>query len=292
MRELIAMRATYLAITLAAASCTADRPESHEPDAGTTTEALTAPSIDPSVPVSTPNDTIAIRGSTGGTRVLVKGGPGEPVVNSVLPTGGYCLDVPLAASGPTILYVIALKDGDISGATPITITRDPSAPAPASPRCNDVEQPTCGVESAATSDSCTDGKDNDCNGYVDACDPNCNGCKEDAFGPNWDPFFVPMITAGKYPLEICPCRSDWFAFDVAVGDVIHATITFDPTKIDLDLLLQVPADAEAGATTAVATSRGTTGTEDINWTATAAGIYYLRVFAFSGDTASYSLTVN
>src|ERR1051326_2142638 len=122
------MRAVAIAVALAA--CSADRPDVDKPDAGTpTNEMLEMPSIDPGVPMQTPNGTIAIRGSTNGARVIVKGGVGDPVVQAALPTGGFCLDVPLA-SGSQDLYVYALKDGLVSAPAKVTVTENASAPQP------------------------------------------------------------------------------------------------------------------------------------------------------------------
>src|SRR5439155_21886824 len=142
---------------------------------------------------------------------LVKGGSSDPIVKAVLPSGGFCVDSPLAATGPTPLTAFALKDGVISPPVTLMVTKDAAAPIPASPTCLGMEMPVCTTEDTA-SGNCSDGMDNDCDGYTDACDPSCNGCVDDALGPNWVPFFVPMVTAGTYSLQLCPCRNDWFAF--------------------------------------------------------------------------------
>jgi len=279
-------------VSALAAGCSADRPHGgNKPDAGVV-EMLSAPSLDP-VPTSTPNGTLAIRGNTQGARIVVKGGPGDPVVRPVLPNGAFCADAPLADTGETSLLVFALKDGDISPGTRINVTKDAAAPIPSMALCLGQEQPDCVAEDTASS-NCTDGKDNNCNGYTDECETGCNGCTEDAFGPNWSPFFVPMINAGTYKFQICPCHSDWFAFGVNQGEAIHVKVTFATTNpaFDLDLRLQKPQDAEENKTTSVAQSNGVTGTEEINWPATAAGQYYLHVYAYQqGQRGAYTLTV-
>jgi hypothetical protein len=271
-------------------ACSADRPDTgHVPDAAMGS-ALEAPSLDPGIPMSTPNATVAVRGTTSGARVLVEGGPGNPTVNAVLPTGGFCVDAPLNASGPTILTAFALKDGLVSPPSNLTVTQDASAPQPSAPTCLGMEQPTCVAEDTAAG-NCSNGIDDDCDGYTDACDPGCNGCVDDAFGPNWEPFFVPMIAAGTYNLQLCPCRSDWFSWQANAGDVIHVKTTFNASKINIDLLLQTASDAEMGSSTGVASSTGTTGTEQINYTVTTKARYYLKVYAVSGNNAPYTLTV-
>ena len=94
--------------------CKADRPGGDKPDAAVNQEMLLAPQIDTAVPMETPNDTVAVRGTTSGARIVVKGGPGDPVVKSVLPSGSFCADVTLNPTGPTPLTAYALDNGQIS----------------------------------------------------------------------------------------------------------------------------------------------------------------------------------
>lgn len=290
MNRLTVIRVTAAAVAIAA--CEAERPGGDKMDAGVV-EMLEAPDIDTTVPMTTPNDTVAIRGMTVGNRVVVKGSSGDPVVRATLPTGGFCVDAPLADSGPTLLNVFALKDGAISPARTIEVTKDPAAPIPSSPQCLGMEEPQC-VDETVAANTCGNGKDDNCNGYTDACDTTCNGCMEDALGPNWQPFFVPMVPAGTYMMSICPCRDDWFAFEVNQGDVVHAKATFMTSVIDLDMKLQKAADAEMNVTTSVASSTTVTGTEEVNYTVPAggAGLYYLKVYAYKKeDFGSYTLTI-
>jgi len=223
--------------------------------------------------------------------VVIKGGPGDPVVEPVLPSGGFCIDAPLLANGPTTLFVYALKDGIISPPAMVTVTQDASAAIPQSPMCQGMEQATCTPEAPSSSD-CSDGKDNDCNGLVDECDPGCNMCQDDALGPNSTPFFVPEIAVGGYSLQICPCAPDWFSFTVNAGDIIHTKITFDTTVVDLDMMLQTPKQAESNDTANLAISEGTTNTEEITYTATTAGTYYIKVYPYSANGfGPYHLTI-
>jgi hypothetical protein len=280
-----------LAIAMALAACSAERPDVDKPDAMPATgDTLDMPAIDPGVPMRTPNGTIAIRGSTNGARVVVKGGTGDPIVQAALPTGGFCIDVPLA-SGSQDLYVYALKDGLISAPVQLTVTEDASAPIPNDAHCLGMEQPVCVSESASQAD-CSDGKDNDCNGLVDMCDPGCNMCVDDALGPNNSPFLVPMISAGTYQLQICPCTADWFAFGVQAGEIIHVKATFNTSVMDLDMMLQTPAAAENNSASNVAISNGTTNTEEITYTAASTGTYYLKVYPYdTSKSGAYTLTI-
>jgi hypothetical protein len=90
---------------------------------------------------------------------------------------------------------------------------------------------------------------------------------------------------------MCPCRTDWFAFQVGAGEIIHARATFVATSIDIDMRLQTVMAAEDGTSTAVATSVTTTGIEEINWTATSAGMYYLKIYTYQGDNQPYTLRI-
>lgn len=289
MNRLTSILVTVLgAVTFGA--CEAERPGDTKPDAGIAAM-LESPSIDSTTPMTTPNLTAAVRGQTNGSRVVVKGTNGDPQVRAVLPSGGFCIDAPIDSTGPTLLNVFALKDGLISPATTITVTHDPAAPIPAMPECAGVEEPTCVAEDTASA-NCTNGKDDNCNGYTDMCDTTCNGCMEDALGPNWAPFFVPQVPAGTYQMSICPCRDDWFAFPLNMNEVVRVKATFTVSVIDLDMKLQRAADAEMNLTTSVASSVTTTGTEEIMYTATAAGIYYLKIYAYKKDDfGPYTLTI-
>jgi len=271
-------------------ACEAERPGDNKPDAGVQA-ALEAPSIDSATAMTTPYDTVAVRGTTNGSRVVVKGTNGDPVFASVLPSGMFCVDATIDATGPTLLNVFALKDGLISPATTITVTKDAAAPIPQAPMCAGQETPTC-VDETTAAGTCTNGKDDNCNGYTDMCDTTCNGCMEDALGPNWAPFFVPQVPPGTYPMSICPCRDDWFAFPLNMNEVVHVKATFTTTVVDIDMKLFKAADAEANSTTSVASSVTTTGTEEITYTATAAGLYYLKIYAYKKDDfGPYTFTI-
>jgi hypothetical protein len=101
-----------------------------------------------------------------------------------------------------------------------------------------------------------------------------------------------MVPPGTYDLQICPCRSDWFAFGVPVGGVIHVRATFTQATLDLDMILQKPKDAEDGTATSVARSTTTTSAEEINFTATESGLYYLKIYPYkAGQTGPYTLRV-
>ena len=58
------------------------------------------------------------------------------------------------------------------------------------------------------------------------------------------------------------------------------------------MILQTPMAAEDGLTTAVARSTTTTSAEEINYTSTDGGLYYLKVYPYkAGQIGPYSLRV-
>jgi hypothetical protein len=167
------------------------------------------------------------------------------------------------------------------------VARDPGAPAPAMSTCGG------GGASCAEKEVCgSDGADEDCDGWADRCDASCNDCKDDAYEPNDVAVNVPTLMPGTYPLKICPCRDDWFAFHVAAGNRIHAIATFTHAALDLDLRLYAVDGTDGETGTQVASSTTTSDTEEIDYVATEAGAYFLRVYPFQQDgaaTGSYQL---
>jgi hypothetical protein len=253
------------------------------PDAGEPT--IDSPQVD--APAETPLGSVALRGSTSdATRVVVKqSGSTASQVASLLPGGNFCIDAPLAASGPTHFEVYAVaEDGRISAPTEVAVTQNPSALEP--------EQATCTEGDCATAEICDNQQDDDCDGLEDACDPGCNGCTDDFLEPNDTPFGVPILASGSYhELQICPCRDDWYALSLGEGERVDATIQFVASAIDIDLKLFKAADAEQDDGAPVAQSAGIESSEEIDYTATTAGVYYLRVYAYQAEEAngSYAL---
>src|SRR5262249_43677265 len=136
------------------------------------------------------------------------------------------VDVPLAA-GDNTLKVITLSKGQMSAATTVKVTRDPNATAKPAP-C--VPPPTGGGT---------------CTGPQAACDPACNGCKEDAYQPNFLPTQAPGLNMKETyaALQLCPCRADWFTFVTYKGQQLSITATY-PTggNFNVDLALYKASD--------------------------------------------------
>ena len=275
-------------------ACSADdpikRPNGDE-DAGPVEE-LDPPEM-PELPATTPLTTIAARGTTEGSRVVTQGSPQGTLVTVVLPGGNFCRDVPIATDGPTTLRFYSLNgDGRVSTALEHQVTHDPAAPMPARGRCDGGVDPNIDCDDEEVCNS--DGGDEDCNGYADQCDTACNGCQDDAYEPNDFPSNVPSLNPGTYPMMLCPCRDDWFAFNVNMGTRIRAAADFVHADIDIDIRLYRAGPEGQGVGDQVATSAGTTDREEVDYVADMPGAYYLRIFPFrdaNDISGSYSLTI-
>ena len=284
-----------LLLSVAAPGCKAGTPGKRpdDADAGMTTTPLDPPELDP-LPERTPYTSVPVRGTTTQGSVVTQGSPSGTLLTSVLAGGAFCQDVDLATdSTPTDLRVYALGgDGRVSMPATATVTYDPGAPQTGDMDCSGVINMQCQDEEVCG----TDGKDEDCNGYADDCDPACNGCTDDLFEPNDVPVNVPEAPTGSNDMSICPCRDDWFSFNVAMGDRIHAIADFNSASIDIDMkLFRVGPDGTGTDGDPVATSAGTTGTEEIDWTADMPGTYLLHIYPFNATDkpmGDYTLTVN
>lgn len=281
-----------LGIVAVAAGCKADDPISGDGDgdvdAGISGD-LAPPRLDP-VPETTPLSTVALRGTTNGTRVVAQGTSDGSVLAAVLPGGAFCLDAALMSGAPTEMKVYAIGgDGRVSEPLDVMTTLDALAPEPSDPTCSASGGPDCdGAE------ICDNGEiDDDCNGLADSCDPTCNGCIDDVLEPNDVAVDVPMITEGDHTLQICPCRDDWFAYQRSVGQRIQVSATFDSSTINISLRLFRAGEGGLGEGDLVATSANGTSTETIDFLVDIDGVYYLQVYSpFGDETGSYNLTTN
>jgi hypothetical protein len=244
-------------------------------------EPLEAPDLS-TIPATTPLTTVAVQGSTEGSRVVTQGATSGTIVTVVLPGGTFCQDAPISTEGPTELNVYAMTgDGRISEPSSIEVSYDSGAPEPspatcgASPDCEGGDEEICGNGNV----------DDDCNGWADTCDLACSGCSDDIYEPNDLPVNVPSLTPDTYNLRLCQCRDDWWAFNVGPGDTVHALATFLNSNIDIDLSLYLSGPDGAGVIEpAVASSLGSDDNEEINWTVPEemGGTYFLRVFPYNG----------
>jgi hypothetical protein len=269
----------------AAVGCKAEQPAiPATPDGGGAAPGSgTLPAPTATAPARTPLDTVPIRGSApGAASVVVQGPGGSSAVGLVLPDGSFCVDVPLAAGAANPLRVVTLGDGQMSQALVVNVVQDGAAPAPNSPPC---------AAPPGATPTCSDSQS--------ACDPACNGCKEDQYQPNFFPNQAPTLNmATTYAgLQLCPCRADWFTFVAYASESVKITATYAKTSsFDLDIAVYHGADVLptiSGNAPVAASTAGTSGssaTRTISFSAPSGGAYYLRVAALGANSAgSYTL---
>lgn len=284
--------ATALAACLV--SCVAEDPgvrEEHQPDGGAAL-GLEAPRLIGAVPVQTPLASVALRGKTSGSRIIVTGGPGGPVVKLPLPSGDFCVDVPLRAGESTTLSVLTLEGGLVSPPTEHVVAQDSAAPKPANPYC---DPPACNGACPATEGACADGKDNDLDGWTDECDLDCSGCADDVFEPNSYPAAVPFLPLDEtHDLKLCPCHDDWLAVYLKEGTKLAVNLRGDDPGFNINMKLYRAEDAEKGGYKSNTPLRdaGSGGSEEaISWEADKSGMYYIYVYSTdSKGSGGYKLT--
>jgi hypothetical protein len=281
-------------ISFLVGACTAEDPTIREyqtePDASVA-EALEAPSLVATVPTRTPLASVALRGKAGGSRIVVSGGASGSLVRLPLPSGDFCVDVPLSPGATTTITIYTLDAGFVSDATVHTVVHDPAAVQPDNPYC---DPPACNGTCPTTEGDCVDGKDNDLDGWTDDCDLDCSGCVDDAFEPNSFAAAVPLLpydTAHK--LQLCPCHDDWFAVYLQVDTTLTASLSGDDPGFNIDMKLFRAEDAEKGgykSNTPLGKSTSSGSEEKISWKADKTGMYYLFVYSpDSKQSGAYQL---
>ncbi len=108
-------------------------------------------------------------------------------------------------------------------------------------------------------------------------------CEDDVFESNDNPTAAHSLDEGSYPdLKICEGNEDYYEVELQAGQHLTATISFDHTEGDLDLVLYRGDDQ-------VDISQGIEDTETVE--ADEAGTYIIRVYGYQGASATYSLSV-
>jgi hypothetical protein len=104
-------------------------------------------------------------------------------------------------------------------------------------------------------------------------------CSEDSFGtastPNFSQADAASISTGTYDLQLCESTEDWYEFSLGSGETVEANIELQNRLGNIDIELY----DSGGVQMASATSDNT---ETIDFTASSAGTYYLRVFPRDG----------
>jgi len=237
------------------------------------------------VPDQQPYDTATIRGSSPQSlRIIIMGDANKAV--DVLPDGTFCADIHLPGPGTYMFQVYAQNDCGELSAVPamVTVTYDESAPAvPGAMTCTGADPEGC----SGMTEICDNGRDDNCNSLVDAADPACSSCTDDAFEEN-DGFGSPRVSPTTYEnLKICPDDEDWFGVSKPSGSGIVARIRYTQSAGDLDLHL-----LDTDGRTIIMWSVTGDGVELVNTTDAEVpreGVYWVRVYGFGGATNTYTL---
>lgn len=129
--------------------------------------------------------------------------------------------------------------------------------------------------------------------------PVADGCLDDTFEPNETIALATPIDNGTFPmLQICTpleANGDIYAVTTGAGGTIQASIVIDGTgsgTSDLDMrLVGSNGSAPSGCTDCSAAS--SSPNEDVSFTSTTGGTYYVKVFGyFSNSAAPYTLTIS
>lgn len=140
---------------------------------------------------------------------------------------------------------------------------------------------------------------------IEVSDPPASSCVDDrfdtwkattsgagadiAFSNNLPANAVTLSSGESFPaMRVCPSNPDWLKINAAIGQkvVVHVDYAHALNR-DIDVRLYGPANQ----TTPVASSVGTDGTEDISFTATAAGDHFIEVFGFQTGENLYDVRV-
>ncbi len=231
------------------------------------------------VPSSTPNATVAFRGRSQGARIIVQVPGITSLEGAAYPTGDFCIEAPVPAQKTTTYSLMAIdSQGKLSPSVDVAVTHDPKAAQPKNPVCGDPGM-LC-----ANAENCSNGKDDNCNGLIDHCDPACNSCLDDKLEPNDDPFAAPMVPNGYYQeLAICPCRPDWYAFKLDTGSAFYARVVFQKSaNFDIDLKFYRSADALKLNDNWIYWRHLGNGLREVDFVADKNDTYYLEVFNKTG----------
>jgi hypothetical protein len=215
---------------------------------------------------------IALRGSaTGASRIIVTG-DGRSYVRSLLPSGGFCVDVPFEEPGTYTFQVFAQSEmGLVSrSSSSVTVTYDPEAPEPVGAALCDGSDPGLCVDDP------------------DACTPAVPDCAPDVLEPN-DDESAPRIEPARYAdLRACSTNADFYPVLAEAGDNVHVLTEFHHADGDLDLQL-LDLDFE----TSLASSVSVDDDEEINAYIPADGLYLVKVYVLGTDhVVPYALTID
>ena len=207
-----------------------------------------------------------------GSRVTIRSSSGESLVTPLFPSGIFCIDFPLVAGENRFEVGVQNTMGESSSAMATVWKKVSAAATPPNATCS--EMAIC-----AQTESCGNGPDDDCDGFDDRCDVDCNGCSDDDLQPNSTPYGAPEVDPKQYSLALCPCLEDWFSFNnVKVGETLQAQVSHPAgPNVSVSLYRDIPTRP------LVANQYGTSGHLTIQAVATDPGKYLLRVRVLHRD---------
>lgn len=117
-----------------------------------------------------------------------------------------------------------------------------------------------------------------------------SGCPNDGYEPNNTRQAAIPMSLGTFPsLSVCTMDDDFFAVSLSAGETLSIDVTLNNSEGDVDVAIQ------DSAGTVLDSSQTTTNTETIDFTATAADTYYVRVYLYADygtvTGSAYGLTL-
>jgi hypothetical protein len=228
-----------------------------------------APLVDDLEP--SPYSLVALRGSAFGASRVIVTGDGRSYVRSLLPSGGFCVDVPFAEPGTYTFQVYAQSDTGLVSrmASTVTVTYDPSAPEPDGSALCDGSDPAL----------CTDDPD--------ACVPPVPDCAPDILEPN-DDETAPRIEPARYAnLRACSSNADFYPVLAERGSTVRIQTQFRHSDGDLDLRLY-----DVDFETSLAYSISVDDDEELSVYIPEDGLYLAKVYVLGTDKiVPYTLTI-
>jgi hypothetical protein len=282
------MRRGVSALVLLAAAC--GEPSVDRPDTSIfPSDANVAPPAQPelmTVPAQVPWPVVTLRGTALDARRIFVDGAGNALVSTVLPDQTFCIDVPLPTAAVYMLEVRSQNSGGQLSTSPTlaTVEFNPAAPPiPGATTCSGGSPTGC----ATTMENCTNTRDDDCDGLVDARDPACATCSDDALEPN-DDTDAPRVEPGRYDnLRSCPGNDDYYAVHLEPGESLDVRVFFSHSMGDIDLRILA-----ADGTTVLARSASVDDDENATYVSTASTDVYVHVINYDEQANGYALDIS
>ena len=244
-----------------------------------------APPVIESFETPVPWPVATIRGRAEGSRRIIVEGFGNPLAAAVLPDSTFCVDLEMPSPGTYAFLFFSQSDAGLLSNRSATamVEFDPAAtPIAGLTTCSGGDPAGC----SGSTEICDNGRDDDCNGFVDGRDPACSTCTDDLLEPN-DDANAPRLDPGRVDgLKICPGNEDYYGVFAREGDTIDVRIFFTHAAGDLDASL-----LDLDRSTTIVRSNTLDDDEVLTHVAAAEGQHVVRVFSASGDENTYAIDV-